>query len=62
MTMTTTTVPLTKLLTFGAVLGLLVLILGGAVAERMERRALEDRLWLGELGSGDSRSLINGRV
>lgn len=52
---TTTTVPLTKVLTIGAVLTLLILVLGGALAERLQQRATQDRLWLGELGSGDGR-------
>lgn len=59
--MTIATVPMTKVVTIGAALALLVLILGGAVAERMEQRALQDRLWLGELGYGEGRYLINGQ-
>jgi len=49
-----TTISLTKLLTIGAMLALLALTIGGALAERMEQRAASDRLSLGELGYGES--------
>ena len=40
---------LTKLLTIGAVLALAVLIVGGAVAERVQNRAVNDRFFMGDL-------------
>lgn len=53
------TIPLTRLLTIGAALALLALTIGGALAERVEQRAAGDRLWMGELGRGESRSFIS---
>lgn len=53
-----TTISLTKLLTIGAMLALLVLTIGGALAERMEQRAASDRLSLGELSYGESSALL----
>ena len=40
---------LTKLLTIGAVLALAILIVGGALAERVQNRAVNDRFFLGDL-------------
>ena len=40
---------LTKLLTIGAVLALAILIVGGAVAERVQNRAVNDRFFMGDL-------------
>lgn len=51
-------ISLTKLLAVGAVLALLILTIGGAVAERMEQRAANDRLFLGELGYGETAPLL----
>jgi hypothetical protein len=42
-------VSLTKLLTIGAALALAILIVGGAVAERVQDRAVNDRFFLGDL-------------
>ena len=53
-------IPLTKLLTIGAALALLVLTIGGALAERIEQRAAGDRLWIGELHSGEGRFPMSG--
>lgn len=43
----TTTVSPTKLLTIGAILALLALSVGGALADRIEQRASNDRLSFG---------------
>ena len=40
---------LTKLLTIGAALTLAILIVGGAVAERVQHRAVNDRFFMGDL-------------
>ncbi|HWA47622.1 MAG TPA: hypothetical protein VG742_05070 [Dongiaceae bacterium] len=40
---------LTKLLTIGAALALAVLIVGGALAERVQHRAVNDRFFMGDL-------------
>lgn len=45
------TIPPTRLLTIGAILLLLVLGIGGAVAERLEQRASADRLYFGDLSA-----------
>ncbi len=45
------TIPPTRLLTVGAILLLLVLGIGGAVAERLEQRASADRLYFGDLSA-----------
>lgn len=49
MSMSISTVSLTKLLTIGAALALAVLIIGGAVAERVQNRAVNDRFFMGDL-------------
>lgn len=49
---------LTKLLTIGAALALLVLIVGGAVAERVQNRAASDRLFLGDLRDAPSLQVV----
>ena len=51
-------ISLTKALTIGAAVGLLVLIIGGALAERIEQRATGDRLNMGELKYGESPSVF----
>lgn len=50
---------LTKVLTIGAIFALLVLTIGGALAERLELRAASDRLSLGDLGHGARNVLID---
>ena len=54
MNTTISTASLTKMVAFGAALALLVLILGGAVAERVQHRAASDRLFLGDLRDASS--------
>lgn len=49
------TVSPTRLLTVGTILLLLVLGVGGAVAERLEQRASADRLHFGELSFDATR-------
>lgn len=44
-----TTISPTKLLTIGAVLALLLLSVGGALAQRIEQRAATDRLHFGDV-------------
>ena len=56
--MMSTTISMTKLLTIGAALALLILTIGGAVAQRMEQRAASDRLFLGDLGYGATSPLL----
>jgi len=46
---TISTASLTKLLTIGAALALAILIVGGAVAERVQNRAVNDRFFMGDL-------------
>jgi hypothetical protein len=53
MSMSISSVSLTKLLTIGAALALAILIVGGAVAERVQNRAVNDRFFMGDLGGGD---------
>jgi hypothetical protein len=43
------TASLTRLLTIGAALALALLIVGGAVAERVQHRAVSDRFFMGDL-------------
>lgn len=43
---------LTKLLTIGAALALAFLIVGGALAERVQTRAVNDRFFMGDLRDG----------
>jgi hypothetical protein len=49
MSMSISTASLTKLLTIGAALALAILIVGGAVAERVQHRAVNDRFFMGDL-------------
>jgi hypothetical protein len=49
------TISPTRLLTIGAILLLLVLGVGGAVAERLEQRASADRLHFGALSFDATR-------
>ena len=51
MMMSISSVSLTKALTIGAVLALALLIVGGAVAERVQDRAVNDRFFMGDLRS-----------
>lgn len=49
MMMSISNVSLTRLLTIGAALALAILIVGGAVAERVQHRAVNDRFFMGDL-------------
>jgi hypothetical protein len=51
MIMSISSVSLTKALTIGAALALAILIVGGAVAERVQNRAVNDRFFMGDLRS-----------
>lgn len=52
-------ISLARLLTIGAAIALVVLTIGGALAQRMEQRAAGDRLFLGELGYGVTAPLLH---
>ena len=49
MMMSIPTSSMTKLLTVGAALALAILMVGGAVAERVQHRTASDRFFMGDL-------------
>lgn len=58
----TTYISPTKLLTIGVVLALLILSIGGAVADRIQERAAADRLQFGTLSFDTAATLDVARV